>query len=53
MSLWLAVIWLVCAAICIAVFGLCRKRMADVAQQVAEEVENVINKILSAEGFLA
>jgi hypothetical protein len=49
MSLWLAVIWLVCAAICIAVFGLCRKRMADVAQQVAEEVENGISKILKSE----
>lgn len=49
MSLWLAVIWLVCAAICIAVFGFCRKRMDDVGQQVAEEVENSINKILKAE----
>lgn len=49
MSLWLAVIWLVCAAICIAVFGFCRKRMADVGQQVAEEVENSVNKILKAE----
>jgi len=49
MSLWLAVIWLVCAAICLAVFCLCRKRMADVGQQVAEEVENSVNKILKTE----
>lgn len=49
MSLWLAVIWLVCAAICIAVFGFCRKRMADVGQQVTEEVENIVKKILKAE----
>lgn len=49
MSLWLAVIWLVCAAVCIAVFGFCRKRMADVGQQVAEEVENSVKKILKAE----
>jgi len=49
MSLWLAVIWLVCAAICIAVFGFCRKRMADVGQQVADEVQNSVNKILKAE----
>ncbi len=49
MSLWLTVIWLVCAAICIAVFGFCRKRIADVGQQVAEEVENSVRKILKAE----
>lgn len=49
MSLWLALIWLVCAAICIAVFGFCRKHMADIGQQVAEEMENRVNKILKAE----
>ena len=49
MSLWLAIIWLICAAICLAVFGFCRKRMADVGQQVAEEVENSVKKILKAE----
>jgi len=49
MSLWLAVIWLICAALCIAVFGFCRKRIADVGQQVSEEVGNSVNKILKAE----
>lgn len=49
MSLWLALTWLVCAAICFAVFGFCRKRIADIGEQAAEEIENRVNKILKAE----
>jgi hypothetical protein len=49
MSLWLALIWFVCVAICLGVFGFCRKRLADIAQQVAEGVENYVNNILKAE----
>ncbi|MCJ7778111.1 MAG: hypothetical protein MUP16_07350 [Sedimentisphaerales bacterium] len=49
MSLWLALIWLASVAICVGIFGFCRKRMADIAERVAEEVENHVNSILKAE----
>lgn len=49
MSLWLTLIWFVCAAICIGVFGFCRKRMADIGQQVAEKIENDVDKIWKQE----
>jgi len=49
MSLWLALTWLVCAAVCIGVFGFCRKRIADIGERVAEEMENRVNKIATAE----
>lgn len=49
MSLWIALIWVICAAICLGIFAFCRKRLADVAQQVSEEFQNWINKILEAE----
>lgn len=49
MSLWIALIWVVCAAICLGIFAFCRKRLADAAQHVSEEFENRINKILEAE----
>jgi len=49
MSLWIALIWIVCAAICLGIFAFCRKRLADVAQHVSEEFLNQINKILEAE----
>lgn len=49
MSLWLALTWLICAAICGAVFAFCKKRTADIGQRVAEEIENRVNKILAAE----
>ena len=49
MSLWIALIWVVCAAICLGFFAFCRKRLADVAQHVSEEFQNQINKILEAE----
>jgi len=49
MSLWLALVWLVCAAICIGVYGFCRKRMADIGQQVAERIENDVSKIWKKE----
>jgi len=49
MSLWIALIWLVCAVICAGTFFFCRKRLADIAQQVSEEYENRVTKILEAE----
>lgn len=49
MSLWIALIWVVCAAICLGIFAFCRKRLADVAQHVSEEFQNQTNKILEAE----
>lgn len=49
MSLWVALIWVVCAAICLGIFAFCRKCLADVAQHVSEEFQNRINKILEAE----
>ena len=49
MSLWVALIWIVCASICLGFFAFCRKRLADVAQHVSEEFQNQINKILEAE----
>lgn len=49
MSLWLSLIWLTCAAICFAAFVFARKRIADIREQVAEEMENRVNKIAAAE----
>jgi len=49
MSLWIALIWVVCAALCLGIFAFCRKRLADLAQQVSEEFDNRTNKILEAE----
>lgn len=49
MSLWIALIWLVCAVVCAGIFLFCRKRLADVAQQVSEEFENQVSKILEAD----
>lgn len=49
MSLWITLVWLTCAAICLGIFAFCRKRLADLAQHVSEEFQNLINKILEAE----
>lgn len=49
MSLTLALVWVVCFAVCLCVFAFCRKRLADIEQQVAEEIDNNINIILKSE----
>lgn len=49
MSLWIALIWVICAATSLAIFAFCRKRIADLAHQVGEEFNNQLNKILEAE----
>jgi hypothetical protein len=49
MSLWLALTWLVSAAICFAVFVFCRKRIADIGEQVAAEIDNRVNKVSRTE----
>lgn len=49
MNLWLTVTWLTCGAICVGIFSFWRKRMADIAEHVAEETDNRIRKILKAE----
>ena len=49
MSLYLALLWVICAAICLGVFGFCRKRIADIAQQVSEEIGHQCHKIIQAE----
>ncbi len=49
MTLWLTLTWAVCAALYVAVFAFCRKRMADIAQQVADDTDNRIKKVIKAE----
>jgi len=49
MSLYLGLLWMACVVICLGVFVLCRKRVADIAHQVAEETEHQARRILKAE----
>ena len=49
MSLWLALVWIVFIAILVGIYAFYRKRMADIAQQVAYETGNRIEKVLKAE----
>jgi len=46
MSLWLALLWAVACAVGFVVFILCRKWMADIGQEVREEVDHQIRRIL-------
>ncbi|MGB2801569.1 MAG: hypothetical protein WBD52_04555 [Phycisphaerae bacterium] len=48
MSLWLALLWAVACAAGFVVFILCRKWMADIGQEVREEVDHQIRRILKA-----
>ena len=48
MSLWLALLWAVACAVGFVVFILCRKWMADIGQEVREEVDHQIRRILKA-----
>ena len=49
MSLWIAVLWVGFTAMCLATFVLCRKCVADIAHEVAEEMNHRLRKILEAE----
>jgi len=49
MSLWIALLWIGYAAACLATFVLCRKRVADIAHQVADEIDHRIKRIVEAE----
>lgn len=49
MSLWLALLWFGCGVVGFAVFVVCRKRVADIARQVGEEIEHRIRRVLDAE----
>lgn len=49
MSLWLTLIWAVCAAVYVGVYAFCRKKMADISGEVAEEINNRVRKVFKAE----
>ena len=49
MSLWLALAWFSCALAGFAVFIVCRKRLADTARDVAEEIDHRVRRALDAE----
>ena len=49
MSLWLAFLWLAFGILAFGIFVLCRQRLADIGQQVADEIDHRIRSILKAE----
>ena len=49
MSLWISLLWVAYAAVSIAAFVLCRKRVADIAHQVADETDHRIKRVVEAE----
>lgn len=49
MSLWLALLWVAYSALGLGIFLVCRKRVADIAQQVAEEIDHRVRRALKAE----
>ncbi|MCK4376319.1 MAG: hypothetical protein KAX19_13365 [Candidatus Brocadiae bacterium] len=49
MHLWLALLWFGYAVLALVVFVLCRKRVADIRNQVTEEIEHRTGRVLKAE----